>query len=74
MFASTASIRATSAPTLVCSVLNPPSTAANVSVRLAFTAAWAANWAVIWAEKRAKAEGGDGGEGAMGGGGGLDGG
>jgi len=41
---------------------------------LAFTTAWAANWVVTWAEKRAKAEGGDGNEGGMGGGGGLEGG
>jgi hypothetical protein len=92
VFASTTSIRAASTPTLACSALNPPSTAANMpvtlliaaacavacsasaSVTLAFTAAWAANWVDIWAERRANAEGGDGGEGGMGGGGGLDGG
>jgi hypothetical protein len=41
---------------------------------LAFTAAWAANWVDTWAERRAMAEGGDGGDGEMGGGGGLKGG
>jgi len=42
VFASTASTRAASAPTLVCSALKPPSTAANVPVTLLIAAACAA--------------------------------
>jgi len=39
VFASTASIRAASAPTLACKLLNPLSTAANVSVTLLIASA-----------------------------------
>ena len=42
VLASTASIRAASTPTLACSALNPPSTAANVPVKLLIAAACAA--------------------------------